>query len=95
MTALARLNAVREKLTSWLATQGYDSSRNLQESLLIKDGFYCGRRFRILGFSAVWFAEEDELKVFDDHGTLLARFALSSEAGAKQTTANEFHKKAA
>lgn len=86
MTALARLNAVREKLTSWLTSQGCALTENFQESLLIKDGFYCGRRFRVSGFSAVWFAEEDELKIFDPQGTLLARVAMCSTPSASQNT---------
>ncbi|WP_164101751.1 hypothetical protein [Candidatus Laterigemmans baculatus] len=43
----------------------------MTESILIRGGFYCGRRFHLGGYSAVWFAEEDEIKLFDSQGQLI------------------------
>jgi hypothetical protein len=40
-----------------------DSS--LCETVLIRDGHYCGHRFSNDQFNAVWFFEENEIKVYD------------------------------
>lgn len=44
----------------------------MSESILIRDGFFCGRRFRGSTHRAVWFTEEDELKVHRADGTWVA-----------------------
>ena len=44
------------------------------ESILIRDGFYCGRKFRSDRYDAVWFMEEDELKIHAHTGEVAAVF---------------------
>ena len=67
MTNSQRLAAVRLRLQQWLAQQsgaGGEASQNIRnESILIRDGFYCGRQFDAGTHRAVWFMEEDELKI--------------------------------
>jgi len=41
---------------------------DLSETFLIRDGHYCGYRFRDATMSAVWFAEEAEIKIYDEGG---------------------------
>lgn len=41
------------------------------ESILVRDEFYCGRRFRAEQFHAIWFIEEDQLKIFRRSGQWL------------------------
>ncbi len=36
----------------------------LREAALIRDGQYCGHRFTSRELSAVWFFEEDEVKIY-------------------------------
>lgn len=43
----------------------------LRQSLLIRDGNYCGRRFEADGGHALWFFEEDQVKVFGADGRVL------------------------
>lgn len=43
-----------------------------RESIFVCEGFYRGRRFRNERISAVWFAEEDELKVHAADGNCVA-----------------------
>jgi hypothetical protein len=38
----------------------------MSEAVLIRDGHYCGHRFISGALSAVWFFEEDQIKVYDD-----------------------------
>jgi hypothetical protein len=72
MANLQRLNQVRAQLSSWFVGElGLDVAQPITESILVRDGYYCGRRFRCGGFSAVWFAEEEELKLYGRGGELL------------------------
>lgn len=42
-----------------------------QESILIRNGLYCGRKFIWQGYEVVWFLEEDEIKFFGPCGNML------------------------
>jgi hypothetical protein len=78
MTNSQRLATVRNRLLRWLAeqqegdadTQGDGRNPVLRESILIRDEFYCGRRFHAATHHAVWFVEEDELKIYRNGGEL-------------------------
>jgi hypothetical protein len=78
MTNSQRLATVRARFLGWLADQdgtdrGAEGSphRILRESILIRDEFFCGRRFYAASHHAVWFIEEDELKIFKKTGELV------------------------
>lgn len=87
MTNSQRLAKVRTRLLRWLADQTASSESEpghvdpeaviLSESILIRDEYYCGRRFHTATHDAVWFLEEDELKIYDGQRQLCA--TLSSE----------------
>jgi hypothetical protein len=40
------------------------------ESILVRDGYYCGRRFDCDGMQAVWFVEENEIKFYGRDGSV-------------------------
>ncbi len=66
MTNSQRLANVRKALNHWLQQHvgpGHHLSPG-SESIVIRDGFYCGRRFSATSHHAVWFVEEDELKIY-------------------------------
>ena len=42
-----------------------------RETLLIREGHYCGHRYESNELTAVWFLEEDEIKFFGEDGGLL------------------------
>lgn len=75
MTNSQRLEAIRRHLQAWFATQTDGQPWESSESILIRDGFYCGRCFQMPGFRAVWFFEEEEIKVYRSTGELLATFS--------------------
>ena len=78
MTNSQRLATVRACLIRWLAgQQGQAASEAaiVRETILIRDEFYCGRRFHTANFKAVWFIEEDELKVYHNDGRLACSFS--------------------
>ena len=80
MTNSQRLSTVRDQLIRWMTDQSLpqveddaslaDGSPILSESILIRDGFYCGRRFELGSHRAVWFLEEDVLKIYSRQGEL-------------------------
>jgi hypothetical protein len=41
------------------------------EAMLIRGGFFCGRRFVAEGLEAVWFIEENEIKFYDCDGAVV------------------------
>jgi hypothetical protein len=41
------------------------------EAMLIRDGFFCGRRFVGQGLEAVWFIEENEIKFYNGEGAVV------------------------
>ncbi|TWU48715.1 hypothetical protein Poly51_46170 [Rubripirellula tenax] len=79
MTNSQRLATVRNCFLRWMSAEigqtsgGNDDSDGPQiqtESVLIRDEFFCGRRFRAATHRAVWFIEEDTLKIFDNQNVL-------------------------
>src|SRR6056297_524232 len=81
MTNSQRLAVVREGFLAWIHTRDHspaatDGGLPLRESVLIRDGFFCGRRMETDAYRAVWFIEEDELKIHQrDSGRVVAQFA--------------------
>jgi len=57
---------IRQQFHDFGAAEG----AHAEETILINDGYYCGRRFRCDGFEAVWFIEENQIKFFDQDGTV-------------------------
>ena len=80
MTNSQRLSTVRDQLIRWMTDQSLpqldsdsssaSSSPIRSESILIRDGFYCGRRFDLGSHRAIWFLEEDVLKIYSQEGEL-------------------------
>jgi hypothetical protein len=65
------LEAVRRYVRNTFIEYGAPRVCEIAESVLIRDDCYCGRRFRADGFQAVWFIEEDEVKVYDRRGDVI------------------------
>ncbi|MFP6674226.1 MAG: hypothetical protein VB878_04035 [Pirellulaceae bacterium] len=66
------LNLVRQQVHIQLIQLGASEEGVLEETILIRDGMYCGRRFFLDDFMAIWFIEEGELKFFDPSGAVAA-----------------------
>ena len=52
------------------------SVENCRETILIREGHYCGRRFDFGPWQAVWFVEEGEIKVYDPEGAVSSVFSV-------------------
>jgi hypothetical protein len=50
------------------------------ETLLLRDGFYCGRSFNFEGVRAVWMTEAHQVKFFSDGGRWLGTIDLEENA---------------
>ncbi|MGB7346455.1 MAG: hypothetical protein WBD20_19705 [Pirellulaceae bacterium] len=78
MTNSQRLTAVRAHLRQWLSehcdsflpVQENGEPTRITESMVIRDEHYCGRCFHAAEHRAIWFIEEDQLKIFDDSGVV-------------------------
>ncbi|HEY2416004.1 MAG TPA: hypothetical protein VGI40_27430 [Pirellulaceae bacterium] len=58
------------------------------DSILLKGGLYCGRRFDVERGYAIWGAENDELRVFRHGGKLLTAIPQASQSiGASRAAA--------
>jgi len=64
---------IRETLTELSGTP----AQSLHETILIRDGFFCGRRFQWESHTAVWFAEEQQIKFYGPDGALCERIDVS------------------
>lgn len=71
MDPFERLELLRNFVRSYFERISNDSDEQYSENILLRDEHYCGRRFRYGAHSAVWFAEEDEVKFYDGKGQLL------------------------
>jgi hypothetical protein len=71
---------VREVISQHFAQQGVGLEELPCETILIRDGHYCGRRFKADGHEAIWFVEENELKFFHPDGSLVEVVDLTTPA---------------
>jgi hypothetical protein len=71
MDASPHPTRVRNLIDELLVEYGAPRNAERRESLLIHEGTYCGHRIRKGDFQAVWFIEEDQVKIFAPDGRLL------------------------
>lgn len=71
MTHTSRMEALRRRVRTLLTDHGAAAGATVRESILIRQGAYCGRRFTCDGLAAVWFDEEAELKVHGRDGAVI------------------------
>lgn len=58
-----------------------------EETLLIRDGQYCGHRYQTEDLTAVWFLEEDQIKMYDRNGRVIAVLCPSDMLVERRTEA--------
>ncbi len=63
-------DSVRHRVAEAFAELGVADVADLRETILIRDGGYCGRRFQTDEAAAIWFVEENQLKVYRADGTV-------------------------
>ncbi len=65
------LAKIRTAIATELLALGARDVSDLRETILIREGLFCGRKFQSQGYSVVWFMEENEIKFFGPTGQLL------------------------
>jgi hypothetical protein len=65
------LERIRAAIRAELASLGVHDLSGFNETILIRNGVYCGRKYRCQGHHVVWFVEENEIKFFGPSGDLL------------------------
>jgi len=61
--------AIRNLVSQTFEQLGIDGEP--RETILIRDGNYCGRRFETDSAAAVWFVEEGEIKFYGTDGAVI------------------------
>ncbi|MEQ8788089.1 MAG: hypothetical protein RIC55_17405 [Pirellulaceae bacterium] len=70
MTHSEQMHEVRTIVENTLLELGAGADSEPLESILIRNGYYCGRRFDRDGIQAVWFIEENEIKFYGKDGSV-------------------------
>ena len=70
MTTASLTQRVRRMVHDAFRRFGH-ADTEIDETILIRDGNYCGRRFDGGDLRAVWFVEERELKVYGAEGAVI------------------------
>lgn len=73
---------VRQLVAETFCQLGLPNGETFEESILIRAGHYCGRRFTTDGGHAVWFAEENVLKFYTPSGTSIRKVEPATFADA-------------
>jgi hypothetical protein len=71
--------AVRRLVADALARVAGDGEDSIRESILIREGLYCGRRFETAAGYAVWFVEENQVKIFERAGRVVNVLQLDGD----------------
>ncbi|WP_417737010.1 hypothetical protein [Rosistilla oblonga] len=85
MSNAQRLDEVRAFLQAWFSKSHPSNVWSATESILISDGHYCGRRFAFGPYTAIWFVEENQVKIFDPDGSVAVRQDCSELFGEAPT----------
>lgn len=72
MFHLQVLEAVRHQVSQAFQRYNIADGSEPRESILLKGGIYCGRRFEVGTGYAIWNATTDELKIFSTNGKVLS-----------------------
>jgi len=80
----SQLEFVRQYVEETFSKLGASSPGSFRETILVRDGNYCGRRFVCDELEAVWFVEEDELKFHGPRGGVKKVAKVRDLVAAKQ-----------
>ena len=75
------LEAVRHAVRVTFVQLGAASGVRLDEHILLRHDVYCGRRFFAEGLQAIWFVEEDQVKIHAQDGTVARVMSVQEAAG--------------
>lgn len=70
------LDTVRKQVRTIFAAQGVADLDDCCETILIREGFYCGRCFACDSHRAIWFVEEKIIKFYGADGEFVTSSSL-------------------
>ena len=73
-----RLEQIQHALQVGLSELGMPDLRGHSTTLLIRDGYYVGRRLTFDGVQAVWLTAENLLRFYDEDGRLLKSVGIGT-----------------
>ena len=76
------ISTVRHLVADALLRPGDSGDDSIRESILIRAGMYCGRRFDTNEGYAIWFAEENQVKIFERGGRVTHVLQVDDPAAA-------------
>jgi hypothetical protein len=85
----AQIERIRELVVATLADLGMadDNWSLVTETIMLHDRNYAGRKFGLEGVRAVWLADENVVKFYDDDGKLLTMVAIQNPLSGGQNAA--------
>jgi len=69
--ALVDAQSIRAALARRLGISGEVADEQIRETILVRAGMFCGRRFTVHGHVLTWFIEENEVKLIGPDGRLV------------------------
>ncbi|TWU16222.1 hypothetical protein [Allorhodopirellula heiligendammensis] len=80
MTPSQKLTRARNCVHAYCQDHFPNETIELRDSVFISEEFYRGRRFRCDQLTAIWFAEEDQLKIHSPDGACIASWGAAEMA---------------
>ncbi len=81
------VQSVRQHVLESFRQLGATTEALSDESLLIRDGYYCGRRFQFEDFEARWFAEANTIEIFSGDGSVVESVNVAEMLSQQQRQA--------
>ena len=72
------LDLVRQHVRQMFRARAVQGLEDCCETILIRDGLYCGRRFTFGDHRAIWFLEEQVIKFYGTDGEFLCSQAMNA-----------------
>jgi hypothetical protein len=76
-TNTGKAESIRKRFRDWVRIRtGSEFSHSMFETTLVQGGSYVGRRFSTMGFSLVWWIEQEQVNLIGPDGSLLNSQAI-------------------
>ena len=72
-----QIDQISQVIASIFAQKGVNPP--FMETILLRDRFYVGRKFRAGGFQVIWWIEKNVVDVFDEDGLVVDSISLDQE----------------
>ena len=74
---------VRQKVIKAIEDRGLGSTVVIGETVLVRGGYYTGRRFVFEDVEAVWLLESDRIALYANDGSVLPPIELNADASER------------